>query len=299
MREDCGYMRAKVFRDYDQAELDRQYDQRAWAANAVALINGYSIDSEIVRERLGEPEVHAYGDGRAETLDLFRSHRPNAPILVFVHGGAWRALGKRDSAFAAEHFVRSGAHFAALDFALLPYVALDEMVWQVKSAIAWLYRNAAALGADRERIFVSGHSSGAHLAGAAITGDWKAEFDLPFETVKGAVCCSGVYDLEPVRRSARNRYVLLDERQVEALSPIRHVGHLACPVVIAYGERESDEFKRQARDFAAAIERHRVPVAVELVEGPGLNHFEIINTLGSPTGLLGRLALRQMGLTIG
>ena len=296
---DDGWMRAKVFRDYDQAELDRQYDQRAWAANAIALINGYSIDSEIVRERLGEPEVHAYGEGRAETLDLFRTQRPNAPIHVFVHGGAWRTLGKRDSAFAAEHLVRSGAHFAALDFALLPYVSLDEMVWQVKSAIAWLYRNAAALGADPERIFVSGHSSGAHLAAAAITGDWKAEFDLPFETVKGAVCCSGIYDLEPVRRSRRNRYVQLDERQVEALSPIRHVGHLACPVVIACGEHESDEFKRQARDFAAAIERHRVPVALELVEGPGLNHFEIINTLGAPTGLLGQLALRQMGLTIG
>lgn len=95
----------------------------------------------------------------------------------------------------------------------------------------------------------------------------------------------------------------LDPRQVETLSPIRHVGRLACPVVIAYGEHESDELKRQARDFAAAIERDRAtvaaqPAAVEVVEGPGLNHFEIINTLGAPTGLLGQLALRQMGLTI-
>ena len=296
-------MRAKVFRDYDQAELDRQYDQQAWAANAVALINGYSIDSEIVRDRLGEPEVHAYGDSRAETLDLFRTQREHAPIQVFVHGGAWRTLSKRDSAFPAEHFVRSGAHFAALDFAVLPFVALDEMAAQVKAAIAWLYRNAAALGADPERIFVSGHSSGAHLAAAAITGDWREEFDLPVEIVKGAVCCSGIYDLEAVRRSARNKYVQLDARLVEALSPIRHVGRLACPVVIAYGEHESDELKRQARDFAAAIERDRAsvaarPAAVEVVEGAGLNHFEIINTLGSSTGLLGQLALRQMGLTI-
>jgi arylformamidase len=296
-------MRAKVFRDYDQAGLDRQYDQRAWAANAVALINGYSIDSEIVRDRLGEPETHAYGEGRAETLDLFRTERANAPIQVFLHGGAWRTLGKRDSAFAAEHFVRSGAHFAALDFAVLPFVALDEMVAQVKSAIAWLYRNAAALGADPERIFISGHSSGAHLAAAAITCDWREEFDLPVEIVKGAVCCSGIYDLDPVRRSARNKYLQLDAHQVEALSPIRHVGRLACPVAIAYGEHESDELKRQARDFAAAIERDRaavvaLPAAVELVEGVGLNHFEMINTLGSSTGLLGQLALRQMGLTI-
>ncbi len=290
-------MRAKVFRDYDQAELDRQYDQRSWAANAIAVINGYSTYSEAVRGRLGEPQTHAYGEGRAETLDLFRAHRPNAPIQVFIHGGAWRSLGKRDSAFAAENFVLAGAHFAALDFSVLPYVTLEQMVAQVKSAIAWLHRNAASLDADRARIFISGHSSGAHLAAAAITSDWQAEFDLPADVVKGAVCCSGIYDLEPVRRSARNTYVQLDERQVEALSPIRHVGRLGCPVVVAHGEHESDEFRRQARDFTIAIEAQGKPV--ELVDGKGLNHFEVINTLAAPNGLLGRIALHQMGLALG
>jgi arylformamidase len=290
-------MRAKVFRDYDQAELDRQYDQRAWAANAVALINGYSTYSEAVRGRLGVPQAYAYGDGRAETLDIFRGQRANAPIHVFIHGGAWRALSKRDSVFAAENFVRAGAHFAALDFDVLPYVTLEQMVGQVKSAIAWIYRNAAALDADRERIFISGHSSGAHLAAAAVTTDWRAEFDLPADTVKGAVCCSGIYDLEPVRRSARNTYVQLDDRQVEALSPIRHVGRIASPVAVAHGEHESDEFRRQARDFAAAVEAQGKPV--ELIDGKDLNHFEIINTLAAPDGLLGRVALHQMGLGLG
>jgi arylformamidase len=290
-------MRAKVFRDYDQAELDRQYDQRSWAANAVAVINGYSTYSEAVRGRLGEPQTHAYGEGRAETLDLFRAHRPNAPIHVFIHGGAWRSLSKRDSAFAAENFVLAGAHFVALDFAVLPYVTLEQMVAQVRSAIAWLHRNAAALDADRERIFISGHSSGAHLAAAAVTSDWQAEVDLPADAVKGAVCCSGIYDLEPVRRSARNTYVQLDERQVEALSPIRRVERLGCPVVVAHGEHESDEFRRQARDFVIAIEGQGKPV--ELIDGKGLNHFEIINTLAAPNGLLGRIALHQMGLALG
>jgi arylformamidase len=290
-------MRAKVFRDYDQAELDRQYDQRAWAANAVALINGYSIYSEAVRGRLGVPQACAYGDGRAETLDIFRGQRANAPIHVFIHGGAWRALSKRDSVFAAENFVRAGAHFAALDFDVLPYVTLEQMVGQVKSAIAWIYRNAAALDADRERIFISGHSSGAHLAAAAVTTDWRAEFGLPADIVKGAVCCSGIYDLEPVRRSARNTYVQLDDRQVEALSPIRHVGRIASPVAVAHGEHESDEFRRQARDFVAAVEAQGKPV--ELIDGKDLNHFEIINTLAAPNGLLGRVALHQMGLGLG
>ena len=290
-------MRMKAFLDYDQAELDRQYDQRAWAPNAIEVINRYAADSEAVRRRLGEPETHPYGEGRAATLDLFRAHRPHAPIHVFIHGGAWRTLGKRDSAFAAETFVRAGAHFVALGFELLPVATLDEMVEQVRSAIAWIFRNADRLGGDPKRLFVSGHSSGAHLAGAVVTTDWQARFHLPQNVVKGALCISGTYDLEPVRRSARNAYVQLDAGMVDRLSPARHADNIACPVVVGTGEHESDELKRQARDFAALIERRGVPV--RLVEGAGLNHFEIINTLASPFGLLGRIALQQMGLGLG
>ena len=290
-------MRMKAFLDYDQAELDRQYDQRAWAPNAVEVINRYAADSEAVRRRLGEPETHPYGEGRAATLDLFRAHRPHAPIHVFIHGGAWRTLGKRDSAFAAETFVRAGAHFVALGFELLPVATLDEMVEQVRSAIAWIFRNADRLGGDPGRIFVSGHSSGAHLAGTVVTTDWRAQFRLPPDVVKGALCISGTYDLEPVRRSARNAYVQLDAGMVDRLSPARHADNIACPVVVGTGERESDELKRQARDFAALAEGRGVPV--RLIEGAGLNHFEIINTLASPFGLLGRMALQQMGLGLG
>src|SRR5262249_20613630 len=160
------------------------------------------------------------------------THRAKAPIHVFVHGGAWRSLSKHESAFAAEIFVRAGAHFVALDFGLLPVVPLERMVAQVKSALAWLARNAAKFDGDAERIFVSGHSSGAHLAAAAITGDWVADFGLPRDLVKGALLVSGLYELEPVRRSARNAYVGIDEGDVAALSPIRQASRLACPVVV-------------------------------------------------------------------
>ena len=290
-------MKHIVFRGYDQAELDRQYDQRAWAPNAIELINRYAADSAAVRKRMGDPDTYDYGDTRAKSLDLFRAHRTPAPIHVFIHGGAWRLLSARDSAFPAETFVRAGAHYVALDFELLPLVALDQMVDQVRSAVAWLYRFSDQLGGDPNRIYVSGHSSGAHLAGAVATTDWRARFGLPQDVVKGALCCSGIYDLEPVRLSARNDYVQLDEALVQALSPIRHIANLRCPLVVGIGERESDEFKRQAHDFAAAAEGQGVPV--ELVEGAGLNHFEVVNTLASPAGLLGRAALRQMGLGFG
>src|SRR3982751_6307313 len=95
-----------------------------------------------MRARLGEPDVFAYGPSAAETIDLYRCPNDNAPIHVLLHGGAWRLHGKRDSAFAAETFVRAGAHSVALDFALLPSVSLAEMVAQVRRGVAWNHQNA-------------------------------------------------------------------------------------------------------------------------------------------------------------
>jgi len=279
-----------VFLHYDQAELDRQYDQRVWAANAAQVIQRYADDSDRVRARLGEPRTYAYGDTAAETLDLYPCASRSAPLQVFIHGGAWRRLGKRDSAFAAEAFVRAGAHFVALDFALLPSVALADMASQVRGALAWLYRNADTIGADRARIFISGHSSGGHLAALAAVTDWPAQYGLPVGIVKGALCASGIYDLRPVRLSARSDYVRLTDETEQALSPQRHLERLGCDLVVAVADFDSAEFRRQARSFADAV-------GVGLIEGKGMNHFEIAETLADPDGVLGRAALAQMGLS--
>jgi len=279
-----------VFLDYDQAELDRQYDQRAWAPNAEAIIRRYGESSDKARARLGEPRAHAYGSTPHETLDLYLAGGP-APLHVFIHGGAWRLLSKRESAFAAELFVGAGAHFAALDFAPLPVATLAEVALQVRRAVAWCHINADAIGADRRRIYVSGHSSGAHLAALVAVTDWGT-FGIDEAVVKGAICASGIYDLRPVRLSARNDYLRLSCKMEEELSPRRHVADLGCDVIIAAGELESDEFKRQAREFAAAAGSRAT-----FLTGEGLNHFEVAETLADRDGLLGRAALRQMGLS--
>lgn len=279
-----------VFLQYDQTELDRQYDQRAWAPNAADVIRRYGQNSDSVRARLGEPRTYAYGSSAAETLDLYPCASAKAPLHVFIHGGAWQRLGKRESAFAAEAYVRAGAHFVALDFALLPNVTLTEMAAQVRGAIAWLHRNAETVGADTKGIFVSGHSSGAHLAALVAVTDWPGLYGLPPGIVKRVLCASGIYDLRPVRLSARNSYVRLDDETEQALSPQRHLRHLGCDLAVASAEFDSAEFRRQAREFSAAA-------GVSLIEGKSMNHFEIVETLADPEGLLGRAALAQMGLS--
>jgi arylformamidase len=169
------------------------------------------------------------------------------------------------------------------------------MVDQVRRAIAWIYTNADKFGGDSERLFISGHSSGGHLAAVMLTTDWPGRFSLPQAIIKGGLCVSGIYDLHPVRLSARNTFVKLDVQTEIDLSPVRFINRLACPVVIGIGEFESDEFRRQAHMFTAQIKQ--VGRDVTLTEAPGLNHFEIIETLADPAGLLSRIALAQMGPT--
>ena len=171
------------------------------------------------------------------------------------------------------------------------------MADQVRRAVAWVYRNARSFGGDPDRLYVSGHSSGAHLAAVVLTSDWAREHQLPADIVKGGLCSSGMYDLKAPRLSARSNYVKFTDESEQALSPQRHLDRLNAPIVVSHGTLESPEFQRQARDFAAAVGGAGKPV--KLLVGEDYNHFEIIETLGSPYGLLGRAALELMKLSQG
>src|SRR4029453_3825788 len=189
-----------VFRDYDQKALDDAYDQAVYAPNRDQLLARRDLLSAAARRRLGEPRRFPYGPGRNERLDVYPSPKGNA-IHVFVHGGAWRAGRAREYAGAPEMFVYAGAHSVALDFDNAPDCDgnLLVMAGQVRSALAWVYRNAAQFGGDPGRIHVSATSSGAHLAAVAATTDWEARYRLPGDIVKGYTLCSGMYDLEAPR----------------------------------------------------------------------------------------------------
>jgi arylformamidase len=288
-----------VWRDLDQAELDAAYDQAVWAPNRDQVVRRYATQSDAARARLGAPRRFAYGPTPIEGLDLYATRRAKAPINVFIHGGAWRAGLAKNYAFAAELYVRAGAHFVVPDFAAVQDVggSLTPMADQVCRAVAWVYRNAESFGGDPERLYVSGHSSGAHLAGVVLTTDWAREFNLPANIVKGGLCSSGMYDLRPVRLSARSSYVRFTDEMEQALSAQRHLDRLRAPIIVSYGTLESPEFQRQARDFAAAVTAAGKPL--KLVIGEDYNHFEIIETLATPYGLLGRAVLEQMQLSQG
>jgi arylformamidase len=285
-----------VFLDYDQAALDAAYDQAAFAPDREQLIQRRICDSELARRHTGEPERAAFGPAEIERLDVYRTGREAAPVFVFIHGGAWRSGRSKDFAAPAEMFLAAGAHYVVPDFAWVQDAGGSLMVLadQVRRAVAWVYENIARFGGDPNRLHLGGQSSGGHLAAVALTTDWQHQFGLPADIIKGGVCISGMYDLTPVRLSARSRYVAFDDRTVAALSPIRHIDRLTAPLIVAYGTCETPEFQRQSREFAAAVEA--AGKQVRLVVGEHYNHFELPETLGNPYGLLGRATLALMGL---
>ena len=259
----------KVFREYDQKALDDQYEQRAWVPDADAIIRRYAEASNEVRKRIGEPRIERYGPSAVETLDIYGA---GTKAFVFVHGGAWKRQSSREQAFPAEPIIEAGAAYVALNFAPLPTVTLPEMVAQVCRGIDWVAKNLS------DYVVLCGHSSGGHLGGCAVTR---------VSGVKAALLVSGIYELLPVRLSARNDYVRLDERLEHEYSPIRHFEKIRCPVTVAWAEKESAEFFRQSKEFA---EKLRAPTII----GKGLNHFEIVETLADPRSPLGRAALNML-----
>jgi arylformamidase len=288
----------RVWLDMDQKELDDAYDQSVWAPNQPHVSKRRALWSELTRARFKAERI-AYGPTEIEQVDIYKTTRGNAPIQIFIHGGAWRGGSAKDSAYPAEMFVTAGAIFIAVDFVSIDQAEgnLMTMADQVRRSIAWVYKNTARFGGDPNRLYLSGHSSGAHLSGVALVTDWQKDFGLPVDIVKGAVLMSGMYDLKAVALSKRSKYVKFTDAVIQALSAQRHLDKLNTPLILAHGTLESPEFQRQTREFAAAVKTAGKPV--QLIVAEGYNHFELPETFGNPYGLLGRVALEQMKLAAG
>jgi arylformamidase len=283
----------KIWLDLDQAALDAAYDQTVYAPNHAQVIRRMTAYSSSMRARNGDPQAFSYGASPLERVFYYPARIVGAPLHIHVHGGAWRQRHAQDVAFPAEMFNAAGIGFAVYDFTSVEETGgdLEPMLAQVCAGLAWFARNARDLGGDPGRLYVSGFSSGAHLAGVAMTAEWD-RFGFARNPFKGALLASGMYEVRPVRLSSRSRYVQFTDEIERTMSPQRHIEKIDIPLILAHGTFDTPEFQRQTRDFAAALERAGKPV--RYIAAEDFNHFEVMEMFGNPYSLLGRAAIAQV-----
>ena len=280
----------------DPTWLDAQYNNRARVPDHAAVMARWAQASALARSGAATAQLDLrYGEGVGETLDIFPAARPNAPVLVFIHGGYWRGLDKADHSFVAPSFNADGVAVVVPNYALCPAVSIEHITLQMAAAVAWVWRHAARFGGDPSRIALVGHSAGGHLAAMLLCCRWKeVDDELPAQPVSGALALSGLYDLEPLRHTPMLQADLqLTPSSVARLSPAFFPRPKRTKLYAAVGLDESDEFLRQNTLIRDVWGPTAVPVCETV---PGSNHFTVLNELANPASRVHQLALRLLGL---
>lgn len=276
---------ARVFLDYTQEQLDQAYDQLVWAPHRDAIQAEIRKDCEAVRQSM-PPRNERYGKSDVQFLDIFAPKGASrGPVVVYLHGGAWLRGSRQDTVYPAPAITGKGAALVVPEFDNVGVVPLPQMIEQCREAVDWTVRNAASFGGDPDRVYLAGHSSGAHLASCVLLGN---------TTIKGALVISGMYDLHAPLLSARSKYVKITPEELDAASAMRHLGRIRCPVAVAWSVGDSPEFRRQGRVFAAALEGMGRLASCTEVFSP--NHFEEPRQLADPDSTLSRVLYGLMGI---
>jgi len=274
--------------------FDAQYNNRGRIPEHPAILREWDERSHHARASLACVLDLAYGSDTSERLDVFTPKAAGAPVLVYIHGGYWRALDKRDQSFVAPPFVAAGAMVVTPNYALCPGVTIEHIVLQIVRSLAWVWRHAGEHGGDPSRIVVAGHSAGGHLAAMMLACDWRAVApDLPADLVKGAVAVSGLFDLEPLRHAPfLSADIGLDAARARKLSPAAMPAPQGRLIAVVGGD-ESEEFLRQNALIAEAWGAGVVSVCEQV---SGRHHMNVLHEFADPASRTHRLTLRLLGL---
>ncbi len=268
------------FENVDQRNVE--YNARGSVSDFDACVREYAELSCAAKAACVGIYDLKYGLAAAERLDLFPVSTANlpAPLFIFIHGGYWRSQTKEDAALMAKVFTDAGIAVATVEYTLLPRATLAEVVREIRSAVAWLYRNVSKFGVNPSQFYVGGSSAGGHLVGMLLASQWHEEFDVPPNLIKGAVALSGLFDIEPLCDIGPNEWLRLEPYQAKTLSPIHLIPESAPPLILSVGGLETDGFKNQTKAYEAAWKDRGHTVLT--VSAPDRNHFNLLSELSRP-----------------
>jgi len=283
-----------LYRDFDsQAQIDAQYNPAIKLADPTAPGQHYLARSAQARAQLRCLLDVPYGPTRAETLDIFPADKPNAPVFIFLHGGYWRAFSSKEFSCVALGLQPLGITTVVANYALCPFVTIDEITRQVRAAVAWTYKNIAQHGGDPSRIALGGHSAGAQLSAMCLQTAWAKDYGLPNDPIAAALLVSGIYDIAPLRYSYLQPMIQLNEGVIARNSPAFAVRACKTPVWVNWGSEETPEFARQARLFHDAWLAAGNRGALSAL--PGANHYIGIHGFEHADSALCQWLARHLG----
>jgi arylformamidase len=279
--------------NYSRDFCEPQYVTSLIAPDLDAVMHRRSELAAEARAKFSARFDIAYGATEKEGVDVYFAEGESRGVMVFIHGGYWHKMDKRDVAFLANSFVSSGITLVQVNYNLAPSVSLDEIVSEVRTACRWVWHNIDHFGGDRHRIYIGGNSAGGHLAAMMAATDWPAvDPTLPADLMKGGLAVSGIYDLEPLLFTSINDAVRMSGETTARNSPVKYCPTLRGPLLLPVGQLESAEFKRQTRLLAETWNE----LSPRQIVVPGRHHSDILLELADPDSELFGATLELMQL---
>lgn len=273
-------------------DYDKLYNPRTTVSNFQDIVDRWRSDSEKARANTDCVLNIPYDADPTERLDIFRARGRSKGLLMFIHGGYWRAFDKKDFSFVAPALANAGITVAVPNYALCPKVTIEHIVRQMLQASAWLYRNGVNFGAPRHRLYVAGHSAGGHLTAMMLAALWPVlAADLPKKVMNAGLSISGVYDITEIAKvpSLKDDLRLSSEDALK-VSPVQYPPSTDAPLYTAVGAEENEGFHIQNR----LIQKNWVKVHKRDVACPGQNHFTVLDGLTNPSSALFKATLEMM-----
>ncbi|MGX1930066.1 alpha/beta hydrolase [Flagellimonas sp. 2504JD4-2] len=244
------------------------------------------VESQKVKKNFSCAVDQAYGQEALQTLDIFPSAIPNAPILIFIHGGYWRALDKKSYSFVAAPFVENNMTVCIINYRLIPTVNMKFLLNDVKDAVDWIQTNASQYNGDPKAMILSGHSAGGHLALMTYLMNENLR-----SSIRAICSLSGIFDLSVIKNSYLNTTLQLDDADVDTFSVSnKDLAVLKCPTLLSVGSGETELFIEQSKNLFA---KNTSLAPLEYLEYNELNHYEIVHKLGDENNALSQFILQH------